>query len=100
MQPESKRWIRYEGSLTQVAVGPFGVWGVAKNQTIWEKLPSGWKKIEGLLTEISVGKNSIWGINRNQQIYKRIGGEGKWEQIRKKRIGKLTQVNILAICAS
>jgi len=94
VEPEFKpSWIQYGGSLMNVAVGPFGVWGVASTQVVWKKTASSWQQTCGTcrMTDISVGKNSLWGVNSGQQTYKRTGN-GNWEQI--PNPGKFNQISV------
>ena len=80
-------WKLYPGALKQVAVGPYGVWGVNKDSAVYQKTSSGWQHIGGELQDISVGRNSVWGTNKDDDIHMREG-RGGWEQIQ----GKLRQV--------
>jgi len=87
-------WIQFPGTLTQVAVGQYGVWGVGYDDTIWEKTSNDWTKIDvGVgLKVISVGENTVWGVARDQTIWMRIGGANVWTGIP----GKLNQVSVSA----
>ena len=73
--------------MTQVAAGPYGVWGVDQDDNIFKKTINSWQKVDGQLKDISVGKNSVWGVTREDQILMRKEGEG-WQQIH----GSLKQV--------
>ena len=80
-------WQLYPGGLKQVEVGPFGVWGVNKDDNIFKKTSKSWDKVPGALKDISVGKNSVWGTSGRYNIYKRVG-DGNWQHVE----GKLRQV--------
>ena len=80
-------WQAYPGALKQVAVGPYGVWGVNRDGNIYKKTSNSWEHVSGELQDISVGRNSVWGVNRNDDIHMRVGGGG-WQHIQ----GKLKQV--------
>ena len=80
-------WREYPGSLTRVASGPYGVWGVSPAHAIFKKTMDGWERIQGSLKDISVGKNSAWGVNKHDDIFTR-SGSGGWKHIP----GKLMQV--------
>jgi len=93
VDPEFKfkpSWIQYGGRLMIVAVGPFGVWGAASDQTIWKKTASSWRKINGALADISVGKNSVWGVSNGAAYARR--GNGNWERI--PNPGKFNQISV------
>jgi len=83
-------WQVYPGALKQVAVGPYGVWGVIGNGTILKKTSNSWEQVDGELQDISVGGNSVWGVNSVGDIWMRVGEDGGWTQIE----GKLKQVSV------
>merc|ERR1712013_964951 len=82
-------WQKYPGGLTQVAAGPYGVWGVDQDDNIFKKTINSWQKVDGQLKDISVEKNSVWGVTREDQILMRKEGEG-WQQIH----GSLKQISV------
>jgi hypothetical protein len=66
------------GSLTQVAVGRAGVWGLNASHQVYRFIPGTKKfvKISGSLTQIAVGggtvlqADEVWGVNPSGAIYR------------------------------
>ena len=71
---------KLDGSLAQITSGPYGLFGVDKNDEIWfregvephkNKLGTSWTKLDGLLKQISCGKYGVWGTNRKNELFYR-----------------------------
>ena len=68
---------KIDGSPKQISSGPFGVFGVNKNDDIFFRKgitssnPYGtsWDLIEGKLKQISCGEFGLWGINSSMEIF-------------------------------
>jgi len=88
----SAAWHRYPGSLMQVDIGKYGVWGVDTHHHVYKKTGNGWQKIPGGLKQISVGEYSAWGVNGADQIFRRVRG-GNWQHIH----GSLKQVSVSVV---
>ncbi|XP_063689674.1 lectin L6-like [Bolinopsis microptera] len=78
-------WQNIPGRLTKISKGDSGVWGVDKNDNIYQLK---WTKIAGGLVQVSSGA-SVWGVTKTDAIYKYLGDD-KWQQIP----GKLTNVDV------
>lgn len=82
-KPAGTGWQSVEGSLTQISVGPSGVWGVNSNDDIWfrggtyggeaNKVGTGWTNIPGKLIHITSGSTEVLGVNRQNEVWRRTG---------------------------
>ena len=74
-------WQNVSGSLKQVSVGPYGVWGVDQIDEIFRRKSNTWQHQTGDLKDISVGKSSVWGVARSGQVFRRTKGSTTWQLI-------------------
>ncbi|XP_075047409.1 uncharacterized protein LOC142107719 [Mixophyes fleayi] len=75
-------YIRIEGSLKYYSCGPFGCWGVNKDNKIYYRYDvtstacqgSRWQQIPGSLVMVETGADgSVFGVNSEGSVYKRDG---------------------------
>ena len=74
-------WKCIAGSLTKVAAGPAGVWGLdAKNQVLFrdgtaddpdDADGSGWTPVDGKFIQLAVGNGHVWGLGANREFFYR-----------------------------
>ena len=72
-------WRQYSGQLTCVSKGKSGVWGVNRNDDIYQQNGESWQSVPGKLVQISSG-SEVWGVNRSDEIY-RYKGNNAWQRI-------------------
>ena len=72
-------WSQYSGLLTCVSKGKSGVWGVNRNEDIYQQNGQSWQSVPGKLVQISSG-SEVWGVNRSDEIY-RYKGNNAWQRI-------------------
>ncbi|XP_064795415.1 fish-egg lectin-like [Oncorhynchus masou masou] len=49
------KWIRLPGSLKHITVGPAGIWGVNKADSIYKYVAGNWMQAAGLLKQVDAG---------------------------------------------
>ena len=74
-----KNWSLYSGLLTCVSKGKSGLWGVNRNDDIYQHDGQSWQSVSGKLVQISSG-SEVWGVNRSDEIY-RYKGNSAWQRI-------------------
>ncbi|XP_041725328.1 fish-egg lectin [Coregonus clupeaformis] len=58
------KWIRLPGSLKHITVGPAGIWGVNKEDSIYKYVAGNWVQAAGLLKQLDAGGNQFMvGVN-------------------------------------
>lgn len=83
------KWVRVTGGLQQISASENGnVYGVNKNDNIYQRTTNSWRLLPGLLVQISSGPSGVWGVNKHDEIYYLDGTYGdtgkdnnKWVKI-------------------
>jgi len=77
------KWEKVPGALKGISKGISGVWGVNRNDDIYQLNRDGesWAQMSGKLVQVSSGE-SVWGVNSAGNIYyKKYNWRNSWELI-------------------
>jgi hypothetical protein len=81
-------WQVVPGSLSSIAVGELGVWGVNARGQVFQYDPTSqeqgkWLARPGTLSRLAVGTSAIWGVSPNHQALLLPDGnpEAEWQEI-------------------
>ena len=85
------KWQQVPGKLKQISVGSASqIWGVNKNDEIFQYVNNQWQKISGGLKHVSVAADgTVWGVNAGDLIHQYLGNN-QWKQIS----GGLKQISV------
>jgi len=96
-------WKCIAGSLTKIATGPCGVWGLdIKNQVFFrdgtaddpdDQEGSGWSIVDGKFIGLAVGDGVVWGLGANREFFYRSGIDKNigthWLRVEQPKDGKI-----------